>query len=177
VSSVPPTQGRTPTVGRPPAEHGPARRPKRARFPCAVDDDRRAPKAPVAHKPGAGFYPLAGRSARLLSSGSFRSSPRSRPHAGGGLRDLLADATASRQGTPRSSIDQWYALCHGQELPPKLPPDCRNEHGVGLIALLRGAPGRVRTCDPPLRRCRHRVRTRSSLSSQPPRPGLSPRHG
>ena len=40
-----------------------------------------------------------------------------------------------------------------------------------------GAPGRVRTCDPPLRRCRHRGRTRSSLSSQPPRPGLSPRHG
>ncbi len=42
-------------------------------------------------------------------------------------------------------------------------------------ALLRGAPGRVRTCDPPLRRCRHRVRTSSSVSSQTPRPGLSPR--
>ena len=37
-----------------------------------------------------------------------------------------------------------------------------------------GAPGRVRTCDPPLRRCPHRVRTRSSVSSQTPRPGLSP---
>ena len=36
------------------------------------------------------------------------------------------------------------------------------------------APGRVRTCDPPLRRCPHRVRTRSSVSSQTPRPGLSP---
>ena len=40
-----------------------------------------------------------------------------------------------------------------------------------------GAPGRVRTCDPPLRRCRHRVRTSSPVSSQTPRPGLSPRSG
>jgi hypothetical protein len=40
-----------------------------------------------------------------------------------------------------------------------------------------GAPGRVRTCDPPLRRCRHRVRTSSPVSSEIPRPGVSPRFG
>ena len=39
----------------------------------------------------------------------------------------------------------------------------------GAKALLSGgtgAPGRVRTCDPPLRRCPHRVRTSSSVSFQ-----------
>ena len=40
-----------------------------------------------------------------------------------------------------------------------------------------GAPGRVRTCDPPLRRCPHRVRTSSPVSSQTARPGLSSRRG
>jgi hypothetical protein len=44
-------------------------------------------------------------------------------------------------------------------------------------ALVRGAPGRVRTSDPPLRRCRHRVRTSSPVSSEIPRPGVSPRFG